>query len=102
MESSMARYKSTLRANQDARRYPWVVDIPVPGTGLGKELDEMDAWCREAAGNAWARHSRTIKGVHIARTYFQTRGLAEAFQERFGGAFASNPEYRDAIKDDVE
>jgi len=90
----MARYKSTFRAKQDAQRFPWAVDIPVPGTGLGRRLDEMDAWCREEVADAWARHNRTIKGVHIARTYFQTDEAAEAFQERFGGDVTPNSEYR--------
>ena len=52
----MGRYKSILKAESDARRLPYTVDIPVPGTGLGKQMDEMTDWLLTHAKCEWAEH----------------------------------------------
>ncbi len=68
------------------RRYPHKVDIPVPGSGLGRRLTDMHAWCAaNVAAGEWAEHghSERRKGeqpADFARFYFMRESDAEAFR----------------------
>jgi hypothetical protein len=69
------------------RRFPHRVDIPVPGSGLGRRLTDMLDWCRShVADGAWTEqgHSEERKGeasLHVARFYFATKADAETFRK---------------------
>jgi hypothetical protein len=44
------------------RTLPHRVDIPVPGTGLGRRLTDMLAWCRNhIAAGTWAPRGESIR-----------------------------------------
>jgi len=68
--------------------FPHRVDVPLPGSGLGRLRGMLD-WCGEnVAAGAWDmhRHSERRKGerpVHYARFYFTTDAGAEAFRRRW-------------------
>ena len=79
----MGRYKSILKAESDARRLPYTVDIPVPGTGLGKQMDEMTDWLLTHAKCEWAEHGRLGERQHVARYYFESPWDAHAFEKQF-------------------
>lgn len=83
----MGRYKSLLLAEIDARRFEHAVDILVPGTGLGKQLDVMTLWCkRNCRRDDWAEHGhRRSDFTHYARFYFIYPNIADAFAETFDG-----------------
>ncbi len=72
------------------RRFPHRVDVPVPGSGLGRRLTDMLNWCREnAPPGAWAQHhhSERRKGeapTDFARFYFANEADAEAFRREWG------------------
>jgi hypothetical protein len=73
------------------RRFPHKVDVPVPPTGLGRDLTAMLEWCRARAPQpAWAYHGHTSRPskraapVHCARWYFLEEVDAEAFRQRWG------------------
>jgi len=53
------------------RTLPHRVDIPVPEGGLGRRLNEMQAWCRaHVAPGAWADHGHSEKRKGDAPAYF--------------------------------
>jgi hypothetical protein len=69
------------------RRFPHKVDIPVPETGLGRDLTAMLEWCRARVPQpGWAYHGHTARPikraapVHCARWYFLEEADAEAFR----------------------
>ena len=70
-------------------KFPHRVDIPVPGSGLGRRLTEMLDWCRENVPAAtWSHHhhSERCKGEapkDFARFYFLYEAVAEAFRRRW-------------------
>lgn len=70
------------------REFPYKIDIPVPPTGLGRDLTEMLEWCRERVPQlGWAYHGHTrrlSKGaspIHYTRRYFIDEEDAEAFRQ---------------------
>jgi hypothetical protein len=69
------------------RRFLHKVDIPVPDTGLGRDLTAMLDWCwARVPQPGWAYHGHTVrprKGprVHCARWYFADAADAEAFRQ---------------------
>jgi hypothetical protein len=79
----MGRYKSILKAENDARRLFHTVDIPVPGHGLGKRLDDMTDWLLKNAKCEWATHGHLEQGRHIARYYFESPWDAHRFEGQF-------------------
>lgn len=76
----MGRYKSVLMATLDARDYPHHVDVPVPGMGLGKQLDDLENWLRQTFGAEWRQHGARTGGVHVARFMFRSCSDAELFE----------------------
>jgi hypothetical protein len=69
------------------RRFPHKIDIPIPATGLGRNLTAMLEWCRERVPEpGWAYHGHTARRsngeapVHCARWYFIEAADAEAFR----------------------
>ena len=72
------------------RRFPHKVDIPVSGSGLGRRLTDMHAWCAaNVAAGEWAAHGHQErrKGqqpADFARFYFARESDAEAFQRAWG------------------
>jgi len=79
----------TSRKREAERRFPHRVDVPVPGSGLGRRLTDMLDWCRESfAAGAWDQHhhSERRKGeapIDYARLYFASEAAAEAFRRRW-------------------
>jgi hypothetical protein len=68
------------------RRFPHKIDVPVPPTGLGRDLTAMLEWCRARVPQPeWpitATHpgpSKRAAPVHCARWYFAEAADAEAF-----------------------
>jgi len=76
----MGRYKSVLMAEADAKAFPYHVDVPVPGNGLGKQMDRMADWLRGAFGAEWRAHGAVAGGIHVARYMFRTQMDADAFR----------------------
>jgi hypothetical protein len=68
------------------RKFPHRVDVPIPGSSLGRLSDMLD-WCRfHVAAAEWAEHSRGNhrKGdasQYVARFYFANEADAEAFRK---------------------
>ncbi|MEO9970111.1 MAG: hypothetical protein ABJG15_09870 [Hyphomonadaceae bacterium] len=83
----MPRYKSTLTAEIDAKRFEHAADIPVPPTGLGKRLDAMHDWCAmHCEKDDWAGHGfRTACRADYVRFYFTYPNIADAFAIAFDG-----------------
>jgi hypothetical protein len=73
------------------RRFPHRVDIPVPGSGLGRRLTDMLDWCRDhVAADGWAQqgHSERRKGEvpqDYARFYFASEADTAAFRKLWAG-----------------
>jgi hypothetical protein len=72
------------------RRFPHKIDVPVPDTGLGRDLTAMREWCRQrVSADAWAYHGHTERPHHgdapvsSARFYFAEEAHAEAFARRW-------------------
>lgn len=88
----MGRYKSVLMAVKDAREFPHHVDVPVPGNGLGKQMDRMAVWLARVCGAEWRTHGEIAAGVHVARYMFRTRTEAERFDAAWkSGLFSEAP-----------
>jgi hypothetical protein len=88
----MARSTDRTVFKRDAeRRFPHRIDIPVPGSGLGRRLTDMLDWCREhVVADDWAQHGHgeRRKGeapVDFARFYFMNHVDADAFRSRWRG-----------------
>ena len=70
-------------------KFPHHVDIPVPRSGLGRDLTEMIDWCREnIPAGTWSHHNHRErrKGKapkDFARFYFLYEAVAEAFRRRW-------------------
>jgi hypothetical protein len=79
--SLMGRYKSVLMAARDAKEFPYHVDLPVPGNGLGKRMVAIADWLNAHFGSEWRSHGQLIAGVHTARYMFRTRRDADFFQD---------------------
>jgi hypothetical protein len=68
------------------RRLPHRIDIPVPGSGLGRQLTDMLDWCRaNIAAGTWAQHGHGEKRKgeaprDYARFYFASEADAAAFR----------------------
>jgi hypothetical protein len=89
----MGRYKSVLMAARDAKEFPHHVDVPVPGNGLGKQMDWMAEWLRREFGAEWRSHGAVPAGVHVSRYMFRTRMEAEKFESAWRqGCFSEQPE----------
>jgi hypothetical protein len=77
---------------RNERDYPHVVEISVPGDGLGSRLNDMHAWHRARSLEARRGHGRTdVKDrevVSYIRWCFKDPEDAEEFQRVFGGVAA--------------
>jgi hypothetical protein len=83
----MGTDRSISRGEQAERRFPWRVDVPVPGLGLQQRLTAMLDWCERRLGGAldgWDQHGITIP-IHVARFYFVGAADALAFVSEWGG-----------------
>jgi len=80
----MGRYKSVLRAKQDARDFRHHVELPIPGHGLGKRLDVLSSWLNETFGDEWRLHGKFRKGEHTAYFMFRTPEAARMFRQALG------------------
>ncbi|GAU86696.1 hypothetical protein [Bosea sp. BIWAKO-01] len=78
----MSRRKGEITPRMIDRTHPQQVQIFVPGTGLGRSLDTMLAWCRE---RDWRRHPFSAGGRSYARFCFIDPADADAFSAKFGG-----------------
>ena len=74
----------------DPHSFPATVDVPVPPTGFGDNLDKMRAWCAEQFGDdQWAQHITTVAwppsapGVDVARFCFADEAQADQFERRW-------------------
>lgn len=88
----MGRYKGRMPRWRIERDFPHSVVIPVPGAGLGRQLDRMHAW---AAGKDYV----TLGGIDQMRFCFRTAEDAAAFAsifrpERGGSTARENPRCR--------
>jgi hypothetical protein len=76
----MARYHYETRRDAE-RQYQHRVDIPMPPMGLGKQLNDMIAWCDELLsppGRVGARRTslnqRLLQAVRGIVGFWRTRG----------------------------
>lgn len=76
----MGRYKTALRSKTDAKAYPFYVDLPVPGHGLGKRMDVIAAWIGLHIGTDWRQHGEMASGRHVARYMFRCEADARRFE----------------------
>lgn len=76
--------RSTPPAKRDDDAFPIRIKLAVPPEGLGKRLDEMNAWLRAnlAAGSFAVHSARTIGGSAMA-VYFTDLDDARRFLEAF-------------------
>ena len=75
-------------ATQNEREFPWIVELPVPPSGLGLQLD-FDAiynFHRECGIEVHRGRGRRLNGVDVVRWCFGSRVDAIAFAKAFGGA----------------
>jgi hypothetical protein len=84
--------RSTTSAKRDDDAFPIRIKMAVPPDGLGKRLDEMQAWLRSnLAREAYAVHSaRTIGGSALA-AYFLTIDDAGRFLDAFPDTLLAVP-----------
>jgi hypothetical protein len=75
----LARYKGRLSHKQIERDFPHLVDVRIPPDGLGRRLDEMDAW-HLARG---LRALRSSACLWTARFCFADTATATAFKLEF-------------------
>jgi hypothetical protein len=86
LRSGLARYHYQPAATPSGSTR--TVDIPVPEAGLGKQLNDMIAWCGERF-SGWTHAGVTDKSRHDAhgipmdfvRLYFRDEIAAQQFQE---------------------
>jgi hypothetical protein len=68
------------------RKFPHRVDVPIPGSSLGRLSDMLD-WCRfHVAAAVWAEHRRDNRrkgdaSQYVARFYFTNEADAEALRK---------------------
>jgi hypothetical protein len=89
----LGRYKSVLRAQADARAFPYHVDIPVPPLGLGGRMDIIERWLRQSLGSDWRHHGAASGRAHVARFMFRTPTDAAAFENAMKQSERSSPEH---------
>lgn len=77
----MGQYKSILTAERATRDLPYTVDIPVPGSGLGKNMDTIADWLNTHAKGRWASHGLTVERSHVSRHYFESPWDAKRFED---------------------
>ncbi len=71
------------------RRFPHCVDVPIPGSGLGRRLIDMLDWCGEnVPADTWAQHHHSERRTgetprDFARFYFVSEADTEAFRGRW-------------------
>lgn len=73
---------------QNEQHYPHIVEMPVPGGGLGRRLDEMHGWHRGRFLESRSGHGRTEVTTEIVsyiRWCFKDARDAEDFKAAFGG-----------------
>jgi hypothetical protein len=84
----MARTFNRLKHRAE-KQFPHKVDVPVPPGGLGQQLTEMLAWCREhAARGRWDCYGHQVRTPgnalqQFARFYFADRSIADAFEREW-------------------
>lgn len=73
------------------RRFRFGVDVPVPSMGFGQAINDMYSWpaSKDLAREQTDQHGA---GKDAHRFYAADRGIAEAFQEVFGGVLWEIPE----------
>jgi hypothetical protein len=86
----MARATDRNAFKKEAERtFPHRVDIFVPGSGLGRRLTDMHAWCSaNVAADEWAEHGHTerrkgFQPIEFARFYFMHEADAAAFRAQW-------------------
>lgn len=77
--------RSTPSAKRDDDAFPIRLKFAVPHDGLGKRLDEINAWLRSnLPQNAFAVHSARTFGGSAMAVYFLGLDDALRFREEFG------------------
>ena len=85
---------------RQADKCPFVVETPIPGSGLRKRLDEMHAWAKSACGNdrymTGSRVDRTdpMNPVEVLQVRFADEAVAIAFAEAFGADYRGRQDVR--------
>jgi hypothetical protein len=78
-----ARYKG--RSSRKTVKFPHVVEIPVPPSGLGKRLDAMHAFHSKRGITACLGRGRRENSRNYLRWYFAAPKTAADFASKFGG-----------------
>lgn len=76
------------------KEYPHVIEVPIPPKGLGRKLDQIEAWLSQRIERReYGRWGRFRNGMDIAIWAFRTPEAASNFRKfdvnkhrQFGGA----------------
>jgi len=86
----MSRYKGRPSANTLARDFPHMVEMPVPRSGFGNQLNAMFDWHSANSIESQRGPERREVADHDTRYFirwcFADRAMAEAFAAEFSGA----------------
>jgi hypothetical protein len=80
--------RSLITRNTAEARFPYKLDVRVPGASIGRRFKDMVDWCRKNAAGRWTHHEfvdkdrRDCLGVPVdfVRFYFMEESDAEAFR----------------------
>jgi hypothetical protein len=74
----MATDRTKIIKDSEAR-YPYRVDVPIPGSDSGRMFTDILDWCRENVVPDWDLH----RDADLVRFYFLHEADAEAFRKRW-------------------
>lgn len=82
---SMSRYKGRVSAKSNERKFPHVVELPVPPNGFGTKFDIIELFHVNAGIEMHRGAGRHEDGGDFVRFCFADPAHAGAFQAMFGG-----------------
>lgn len=83
MGNLFRKRKMASRINE--RKFPFIVQVPVPDGGFGATLDAINAWHCYSKHRQRRGHRQHLGEQHFWRWCFESVEVAERFQRRFGG-----------------
>jgi hypothetical protein len=85
----MAKARGRIERRRFLEKLPFVVECPIPGSGLRQRLDDMHAWARRTCGNerygtsSRVDRSNSYAPAAILRVHFADEETARAFADAF-------------------
>lgn len=77
--------KKKMASRINERKFPFIVQVPVPDGGFGSTLDAINAWHCYSKHRQRRGHRQHLGEQHFWRWCFESVEIAERFQRRFGG-----------------